>query len=94
MAAGVIVPFAAAGFCAAMILSMILDSLFHRRFLLTNDFYIVATIGVLLNWYALWTIRRSWLVPGDHEVCGFRNRVWRTAMTLGYLVGLITVLAF
>lgn len=90
--AGVIVPFVAAGFLAALVLSMTLNCLIQNRFLLTNDFFIAVALGVLLNWYALSTIQRSWRVPADHEICGFRNRVWRTTMTFGYLVGIVSLL--
>ena len=91
---GVILPFAAAGLLAAFGLPKILSDLFLRRLSFTSEFCVTTLIGILLNWYALWTIRRSWLVPGDHEICGLRNRVWRTVMTLGYLLGCALGLAF
>lgn len=93
-AVGVVLPFAAAGLLATFGLPKILSELFHRRLSFTNEFYVTTLVGVLLNWYALWTIRRSWLVPGDHEICGLRNRLWRMVMMLGYLLGCGLALAF
>lgn len=93
-AGGVILPFAAAGLLATLGLPKIFSDLSHRRLSFTSEFCVTTLIGILLNWYSIWTIRRSWRVPDDRDICGLQNRVWRTVMTIGYLLGCAMGFAF